>query len=997
MNRTSRCLAAIVVCSATWPASPAGRQPISSGALENPGFESGLAGWTKTGNAFDAQPTDGENVRAARVDPVTVGGDYWTDIPFPIGVRGRYWIGTYERCNNVAAQCRGATQGDAPQGTLTSQPFRIPAAARFISFLIGGGQDANLLKLELLALNRGSLVASGMPPKTGLNSEILRRDWWDVQGLDKSRDYVVRVTDISAGAWGHINVDDIRFETADPRSAVSATGRPLLLQTTINGQPVWTDYEARLWGAADLHTHPMSHLSMGGKLMHGAPDVGSLIPPGMQKMGSGCNPQGLRATSVAQALGDCSATHGGWGIDNSCGDHIRAFAINVAFDPDFVHRYPFIPTDSKCGTDLDEDAGLCYQKCRSGFHGAGPMCHKNCPSGFPDSGLHCTKPAAYGRGAGYALNFGEFNLDGAMARCRRDHSQGCEQNGLIIYPKCRSGYHAFGCCICSPNCPAGMTDIGVSCQKNGSYGRGVGTVPVHNFHGDHPHAGYPAFTYWPHWSSKSHQQMYVDWIKRAHQGGLRVLVALVVNNELLGEVVNGVPPKDDNAAIELQLNEIRSFVSRHQDFMREVGSAAEFRKAIKDGKLAVVVGIEVDNIGNFNYGNFNLQANEAAVRSEIQRLYQRGVRYIFPIHFADNIFGGAAVKGTLFNISNRFARTRPLPTGVPLPPGYLYKVRHSTDAAVNLRLAFLDKDWGNGLTMTTAKLAIDGLGQVPFPPAFDAAKCPLPILGCIPQYRLVSSLMTPDPEWDNYRYIAPGHVNERGLTPIGEVAIKEMMRLGMIIDIDHMSDLAANRTLQIAEFYKYPLNSGHTGFRDQPGQDLVDESSRTNAQLTRLANLGGMMGVGWGHRSHSGTYLTGFRYGRQLRTLPNQNAPAFAMGSDINGFVETTRPRHNSKLQEDPGKKALRPASIPLQNWNTQVQYTRTAPSQDSNLLSQYNFGHYWDFNQEGLAHIGLYPDLFQDLKNLGMTLEERSEFFGAADAFARMWDQIEASKVTVR
>jgi hypothetical protein len=66
-------------------------------------------------------------------------------------------------------------------------------------------------------------------------------------------------------------------------------------------------------------------------------------------------------------------------------------------------------------------------------------------------------------------------------------------------------------------------------------------------------------------------------------------------------------------------------------------------------------------------------------------------------------------------------------------------------------------------------------------------------------------------------------------------------------------------------------------------------------------------------------------------------------------------------------------------------------------LLSQYNFGHYWDFNQEGLAHIGLYPDLFQDLKNLGMTFEERSEFFGAADAFARMWDQIDASKVAVR
>jgi hypothetical protein len=31
------------------------------------------------------------------------------------------------------------------------------------------------------------------------------------------------------------------------------------------------------------------------------------------------------------------------------------------------------------------------------------------------------------------------------------------------------------------------------------------------------------------------------------------------------------------------------------------------------------------------------------------------------------------------------------------------------------------------------------------------------------------------------------------------------------------------------------------------------------------------------------------------------------------------------------------------------------------------------------------------------MTVEERSEFFSAADAFARMWDQIEASRTIVR
>lgn len=47
-----------------------------------------------------------------------------------------------------------------------------------------------------------------------------------------------------------------------------------------------------------------------------------------------------------------------------------------------------------------------------------------------------------------------------------------------------------------------------------------------------------------------------------------------------------------------------------------------------------------------------------------------------------------------------------------------------------------------------------------------------------------------------------------------------------------------------------------------------------------------------------------------------------------------------------------------------------------------------WDYNTQGVAHIGLYPGIYQDLANLGMTVDERREFFGAADAFARMWGQ---------
>jgi len=44
----------------------------------------------------------------------------------------------------------------------------------------------------------------------------------------------------------------------------------------------------------------------------------------------------------------------------------------------------------------------------------------------------------------------------------------------MYYPKCKAGFHNVGCCVCSPNCPSGWTDVGISCKKPNTYGRGAG-------------------------------------------------------------------------------------------------------------------------------------------------------------------------------------------------------------------------------------------------------------------------------------------------------------------------------------------------------------------------------------------------------------------------------------------------------------------------------------------------------------------------------------------
>jgi len=126
-----------------------------------------------------------------------------------------------------------------------------------------------------------------------------------------------------------------------------------------------------------------------------------------------------------------------------------------------------IPTS--CPDGMHNSVGLCYPKCKDGYYGIMAQCIQECPSSFRNDGYYCFKPSAYGRGSGYAV--------WDKKKCRkRNKEYGCEKYGAMYYPTCKPGFRNIGCCICSPRCPSGMTDIGISCQKD-VYGRGVGKLP----------------------------------------------------------------------------------------------------------------------------------------------------------------------------------------------------------------------------------------------------------------------------------------------------------------------------------------------------------------------------------------------------------------------------------------------------------------------------------------------------------------------------------------
>lgn len=161
--------------------------------FENSDFEVGtLANWTATGDAFDFQPTQGDNPTARRRKQ-------------PSKHQGNYWIGTYEKYNGKPGLRPGQTQGDRPTGTLTSVSFVV--SREEITFLIGGGKFPNK--------EYAALVVDSQEVKktTGKGTETMHTVVWDVREFAGEQAQVV-IKDLHTGGWGHVNADYFHFQGA---------------------------------------------------------------------------------------------------------------------------------------------------------------------------------------------------------------------------------------------------------------------------------------------------------------------------------------------------------------------------------------------------------------------------------------------------------------------------------------------------------------------------------------------------------------------------------------------------------------------------------------------------------------------------------------------------------------------------------------------------------------------------------------------------------------
>src|SRR5262249_22823884 len=160
------------------------------------------------------------------------------------------------------------------------------------------------------------------------------------------------------------------------------------------------------------------------------------------------------------------------------------------------------------------------------------------------------------------------------------------------------------------------------------------------------------------YDSFTHQQMYSDWLKRAVDGGLRLIITDAVNNKLLCDASNKAPGRtcDDTEAVDAQINVVKAMQNwidnqsggAGRGWFRIAYSGRQARDIIAAGNLAVVLGIEVNQPLGCRPG----QCDQARVRTALERYRNMGVRKITIAHLADTPFAGAALYNDVFNFNN---------------------------------------------------------------------------------------------------------------------------------------------------------------------------------------------------------------------------------------------------------------------------------------------------------------------------------------------------------
>ncbi len=195
------------------------------------------------------------------------------------------------------------------------------------------------------------------------------------------------------------------------------------------------------------------------------------------------------------------------------------------------------------------------------------------------------------------------------------------------------------------------------------------------------------------------------------------------------------------------------------------------------------------------------------------------------------------------------------------------------------------------------------------------------------------------------------HCNGQGLTELGAYLVRRMIEKKMIFDPDHMSVVGRDQAMAIIE---------STGY----GGVMSSHSWSTPDTYRRILALGGLV---------TPAPKTVENFLEEWKTLKPQRNPRYLYGTgwstDMNGFASQGAPRSGNEKN---------PVVYPFRSLDGSTVIDR----QKSGTRT-------YDVNQDGTAHFGLYPDVIEDVRNVGGQ-EPATDLLNGAEAYLQMWERAE-------
>lgn len=424
--------------------------------------------------------------------------------------------------------------------------------------------------------------------------------------------------------------------------------------------------------------------------------------------------------------------------------------------------------------------------------------------------------------------------------------------------------------------------------------------------GRHDPVGWPTFANWPAHDSLTHQQNYYAWVERAWRGGQRVLVNDLVTNGVICSVYFFKDrPCDEMTSIRLQAKltyDLQAYIDRMyggagKGWFRVVTDSAQAREVVRQGKLAVVLGVETSEPFGCKQVLDVAQCDRKDIDAGLDELYALGVRSMFLCHKFDNALCGVRFDsgglGTAINV------------GQFLSTGTFWKTEKCTGPQHD-----------------------NPIGSAAAPGA---------------EARLPAGVRVPS-------YDADARCNVRGLTELGEYAVRGMMKRKMMLEIDHMSVKAVGRALDIFEADSYP--------------GVISSHSWMDLNWTeRVYGLGGFIAQ-YMHGSE------GFvAEAHRTAALRDKYDVGYGFGTDMNGVGGWPGPRG----ADTPNK----------------VTYPFRSVDGGSLIDRQTTGDRTWDLNTDGAAHYGLVPDWIEDIRLVGGQ-GVVNDLFRGAESYLDSWGATE-------